>query len=123
MLRHITVLLCAGSAMLYADMLTLRNGTTVQGTYAGGDTRSIKMLVGDHVQVYQVGEVTNLVFGDTGGDQSAYAAPQAPAYPQATSTPPPSPAYPQAEATPPQAPAYPQAQATPPPAPDYPQAQ
>lgn len=75
MFRKTVLLLCVLATMSLADTLTLRNGTTVQGTYAGGDTRSVRMLVGDRVQSFRVGEVTNLVFGDTGDQSGNYQAP------------------------------------------------
>jgi hypothetical protein len=54
---------CALATMAFADTLTLRDGTTVNGDYAGGDTRTIRMMVGDRVQSFHVGEVVSLTFG------------------------------------------------------------
>lgn len=71
MWRRIPVLVCALAALAAADTLTLRDGRTVQGTYAGGDTRTVKMLVGDGVQVFHVGEVVSLTFENGGGYQGA----------------------------------------------------
>ncbi|HZU26895.1 MAG TPA: hypothetical protein VFA04_15325 [Bryobacteraceae bacterium] len=79
MLRRVAVLgSVIAAAAMFADTLTLRNGTTVQGTYAGGDTRTVRMLVGDRVQSFHVGQVTNLVFGDTGDQGANYNAPPPP---------------------------------------------
>ena len=33
----------------YADTLILKSGATIQGNYAGGDTRHVKIVVGDHI--------------------------------------------------------------------------
>jgi|SRR5579884_1773556 len=76
MFERMMGIVCAFAVVVSADTLTLRNGTTVQGTYAGGDTRVVKMLVGDRVQVFRVGEITNLVFGDTADQGGYYSGPQ-----------------------------------------------
>ena len=54
-----SALLTAG----FADTLYLRSGATVQGSYAGGDTRQVKIVVGDHVETYPIEEVNRLEFG------------------------------------------------------------
>lgn len=51
----------------FADTLILRSGTTIQGNYAGGDTRHVKIVVGDHVESYSLDEVSRMEFG--GGAQ------------------------------------------------------
>ena len=51
-----------------ADTLILKSGTTIQGNYAGGDTRHVKIVVGDHVESYSLDEVSRLEFG--GGSQA-----------------------------------------------------
>jgi hypothetical protein len=78
MLQRMLVLGCALVAMSFGDTLTLRNGTTVQGTFSGGDARNVRMLVGDRVQSFRVGEVINLSFGDTGDQSGNYQAPPPP---------------------------------------------
>jgi hypothetical protein len=45
-----------------ADTLTLRNGRTVQGSYLGGNSRQIRMVVGDSIQTFDVGEVASIQF-------------------------------------------------------------
>jgi hypothetical protein len=45
-----------------ADTLTLRNGKTVQGSYLGGNSRQIRMVVGDSIQTFDVGEVASIQF-------------------------------------------------------------
>src|SRR5437016_5314175 len=47
----------------YADTLILKSGSTIQGNYAGGDTRHVKIVVGDHVETYTLDEVSRLEFG------------------------------------------------------------
>lgn len=51
----------------FADTLTLKNGTVVEGTYLGGTARVIRMEVGDGVQSYGVDTVSGVRFGG-GGD-------------------------------------------------------
>lgn len=63
--------IAAASAALmtfgFADTLILKSGTTIQGNYAGGDTRHVKIVVGDHVESYSLDEVSRMEFG--GGAQ------------------------------------------------------
>jgi len=77
------VLACAFGTAVFADTLTLRDGSVVNGDYAGGDTRTIRMMVGDRVRTFRVGEVVSLTFGSGGGDASA--APAEPPPPPDTS--------------------------------------
>ncbi|MBV8817619.1 MAG: hypothetical protein JO022_04625, partial [Acidobacteriaceae bacterium] len=44
--------------------LYLRSGSTLNGRYAGGDTRQVRMLVGDHVETYQLEDVLRIEFTD-----------------------------------------------------------
>jgi hypothetical protein len=59
-----------------ADTLILKSGATIQGNYAGGDTRHVKIVVGDHVETYSLDEVSRLEFGG-GGAKSYNPAPAA----------------------------------------------
>jgi hypothetical protein len=74
-------ILCAFAALALADTLTLRDGKTVDGDYAGGDTRTIRMMVGDSVQTFRVGDVVSLTFGPGSGASNSSGAPQQPAPP------------------------------------------
>jgi hypothetical protein len=47
----------------FADTLILKSGTIIQGNYAGGDTRHVKIVVGDHVESYSLDEVSRMEFG------------------------------------------------------------
>ncbi len=60
-------------ALAFADTLTLRDGTTVEGSYVGGDSRHVQMLVGSGVQTFELSRVRSLQFGDS----KASAAPDA----------------------------------------------
>lgn len=51
------------SLALSADMLVLRNGKKVEGTYLGGDSRRVRVAVADTVQSYDVTEISEIRFG------------------------------------------------------------
>ncbi len=55
-----------------ADTITFRDGHTVNGSFVGGDTRSIRVAVGDRVETYSVGEVSSITFN---GSSQAVAPP------------------------------------------------
>ncbi len=63
----------------FADTLILKSGTTIQGNYAGGDTRHIKIVVGDHVESYSLDEVSRLEFGGAAQGFERSAVPSDPA--------------------------------------------
>ncbi|HEY6393027.1 MAG TPA: hypothetical protein VIX89_17230 [Bryobacteraceae bacterium] len=63
MLLRVTAVFVAIASFCAADVLTLRSGQVVRGEYLGGDSRHVKMAVGDRVESYSVDEVTNLQFG------------------------------------------------------------
>jgi hypothetical protein len=64
------VLLMAGLGL--ADTITLRDGRTISGTYLGGDSRTVRIAVGDRVDTFRVGEITTISFG---GDSAVAPAP------------------------------------------------
>jgi len=45
-----------------ADILTLRNGTKVTGTWLGGDTAQIKFVVNDEIRAYPRLDVSEVTF-------------------------------------------------------------
>ena len=49
MLLRVTTLIISIATFCSADSLTLRSGRVVHGQYLGGDTRQIRMAVGDLV--------------------------------------------------------------------------
>ena len=59
------ILCCAVvcSSALLADSLVLKTGRTVEGTYLGGDSRTVKMLANDKVENFDVGDVRTIHFG------------------------------------------------------------
>src|ERR1700722_14028346 len=60
----------------FADTMTLRDGRVVTGSYLGGDARSVKIAVGDHVDSYRVEEISTITFdGDVSSAPPPAAAP------------------------------------------------
>jgi hypothetical protein len=57
--------------LVAANSLALRSGTTVSGTYAGGDSRTVRFIVGDQVKSFPIADVVRIVF-----EASRAAAPQ-----------------------------------------------
>ena len=114
MIKRWMPILCVFASATLADTLTLRDGRTVQGDYAGGDPRTIRLMVGESVQSFRVSDIVSLTIGPgPGGPDGPPAAappPQAPP-PQ----PPPQQAAPPQAAPAPAAPP-PGAQVSPPPA-------
>jgi hypothetical protein len=52
-------------AIMVADSLVLKSGEAITGTYAGGDPRSIRFVVGDQVKMFPVENVIRIVFENT----------------------------------------------------------
>jgi hypothetical protein len=57
-------LVCVCAFLLNADTLTLRNGSTVQGTYLGGTSRQVRMDQNGDVRTYDIAQVQSVVFND-----------------------------------------------------------
>jgi hypothetical protein len=94
MIIRITSLLIAITVSCSADSLTLRSGRVVHGQYLGGDTRQIRLAVGDRVETFDVGEVSSLQFGNEERLSSEARPPQdAPPPPQERYSPPPEERY------------------------------
>jgi hypothetical protein len=64
---------------LLADTVVLRSGKTVEGTYLGGDSRRVRMAVGDGVQSFGIEEITQIRFGDAATTPAAKPAKAKPA--------------------------------------------
>ncbi|HWR54213.1 MAG TPA: hypothetical protein VN428_24105 [Bryobacteraceae bacterium] len=71
---RVAVLSLAVLSVGYADSLTLRNGRTVQGSYLGGNSRQVRMAVGDRIESYDIAEVEAIRF-ETAQASSATPAP------------------------------------------------
>ena len=77
MLQRILGLCAAVTALLpAADLITFRDGKSVSGSYLGGDSRQVRMVVGDKIQSYSIPDIVKIEFGTTG--TSAATPPSAP---------------------------------------------
>jgi hypothetical protein len=56
------LVLLAGIAS--ADTLTLRDGRTVNGSFLGGDSRTIRFASGDRVENFSVDQISSITFAD-----------------------------------------------------------
>jgi hypothetical protein len=84
-------------AVLNADTLVLRNGNRIDGSFLGGDNRSIRFASGNQVSTYNLNDITSVSFNNSAADAALPApvsAPPPPAAPapqqQAQDYPPPS---------------------------------
>ncbi len=74
----ITILATVAALTAGADVLRLKDGTQVEGTYLGGDSREVKFLrANGSVKSYSVGEIAGLGFGDAAAE-AVVSAPRAP---------------------------------------------
>lgn len=64
MFQRIAAFAVVTSVFLLGDTLVLRSGKNVEGTYLGGDSRRVRMAVGDGVQSFGVDEISQIRFGD-----------------------------------------------------------
>lgn len=78
------VTLLSTTALLRADELRLHNGTTVTGSFVGGNTRSVRFIGDDgELRTYSVGDIESIHFLST----ASAAVPYAPAPSRAPATP------------------------------------
>jgi len=59
-------LVCATGLLLSADTVVLRDGSTVQGTYVGGDAGQIRIDQNGNVRSYDIGRVQSVIFSESG---------------------------------------------------------
>jgi hypothetical protein len=88
-------MLFCGLALLgaaLADTLTLKNGSTVQGTFLGGDSRNVRLLVGDNARSFDIGDISSITFGSTAPAVAALSPQPAPAPAPTPAAPPAAPA-------------------------------
>ncbi|MBZ5603645.1 MAG: hypothetical protein LAO79_15200 [Acidobacteriia bacterium] len=63
-MRILTVVLSTGLMGLgWADTITLRDGRVVNGTYLGGDSRSVRFAGGDRVETFNIEQISTITFG------------------------------------------------------------
>jgi hypothetical protein len=93
---------CLTAGIAAADVITMRNGQTIYGTYIGGNARQIRLDVGGgQIQTFDIGQVQSISFGDSG----AQSGPQYGAAPSYNAPPPPGPPQYQSAPAPPLPPA------------------
>jgi hypothetical protein len=63
MLFRLTTIGALVVTLSFADTLTLRSGSVLNGQYLGGDARHIRLAIGDHVDTFNVEDVADLQFG------------------------------------------------------------
>lgn len=95
MSRRLIALISILSAAAYADTLKLKNGDVVTGTFVGGDSRQVQLLVNGEVRTFLISDTNGIHFGGD-ADQSTSAVNAPPPAP-----PPPAPAPAPAPAAPP----------------------
>jgi len=59
-------LVCATGLLLSADTVVLRDGSTVQGTYVGGDANQIRIDQNGNIRSYDIGRVQSVIFSESG---------------------------------------------------------
>ncbi len=64
-MRYLSVLLLLANAGL-ADTVIFRDGHAVIGSFLGGDSRTIRVAVGDRVETIRLADVDQISFGDSG---------------------------------------------------------
>ena len=47
-----------------ADSITLRDGRVVNGSYLGGDARTVRFAAGDRVETFNIEQISSIAFGD-----------------------------------------------------------
>ena len=95
-MRYLSIFLLLANCVM-ADTVFFRDGHTVNGSYVGGDARTIRVAVGDRVETIRVADVDRISFGEP---EQAYAPPvlrTPPEEPQYRPAPPPPPPAPREE--------------------------
>lgn len=62
MTKRILISWLAVASLLPADTLILRNGSTINGKFVSGDSRSIRFSTGSQVNTYDLADIDNLKF-------------------------------------------------------------
>jgi hypothetical protein len=65
-----SVILCL-AGLGFADTITLRDGRIVNGSYLGGDSRTVRIATSDRVETFSVEQISTIAFGDTGRSETA----------------------------------------------------
>ncbi len=79
-LLHIGLVFCFLTTAAFADIITLKSGRVINGTYLGGSEREVKVRIGDQVESFDVSQVVRIEFG-SGAAASSAGAPDNPGRP------------------------------------------
>ena len=63
-MRYLSIFLLLANCVM-ADTVFFRDGHTVNGSFVGGDARTIRVAVGDRVETIRVAEVDRISFGES----------------------------------------------------------
>jgi len=91
MTNRILISCLAVASLLPADTLLLRNGSTINGRFVSGDSRSIRFSTGSQVNTYDLADIDNLRFEGAPPAPPPPPPVSAPAPPAASAPPPPPP--------------------------------
>lgn len=64
MITRTAILIFSAAALLSADVLTLRTGETITGTYLGGTSRQVRMDLNGDTRTYDIAQVQSVIFTD-----------------------------------------------------------
>ena len=72
MVTRISLLCIAAVSLLSAaDTIYFRDGRTAVGSYLGGDSRQVRVVVGDKIQTYAIPDIQRIEFGSTSTSTAA----------------------------------------------------
>jgi len=58
-------LICATAFLLSADTVVLRNGATLEGIYAGGDSHQVRIDQNGNIRTFDIAQVQSVIFSET----------------------------------------------------------
>src|SRR5579872_5685303 len=62
-LLHLVVAFVFLTTAAFADIITLKSGRVINGTYMGGSDREVKVQIGDQVETFDVSQIVKIEFG------------------------------------------------------------
>lgn len=71
MKRIVALVLTVSGLLMAADTIVFRDGKSVTGSYLGGDSRQVRMVVGDKIQNYSIPDIAKIEFGTAATTASA----------------------------------------------------
>lgn len=81
MIRKTLTCCLAAASLLSADTLVLRNGSRIDGTFMGGDSRSVRFASNNQVKSFYLGDVDTILFsGDSSSSSNSSSSSSRPSY-------------------------------------------